>query len=321
MTSYDCITVGDISLDRFMKLSHVTREPSTTNPGNSNLILEVGQKVPVDQVIESIGGNACNVAAGLQSLGLRVAVYSHIGTDDTSEILLHHFRDLGLSEELLCRHEGETTNSATIISLDHDRIILSYHAPRSYTPRALPEAPWLYLTSLGEGSDSLISQCLGECTNSSRKIAFNPGSHYMKHKLPLIRSMLPELDVLLVNKEEAQLILDTSEESIPELLRMLVEHQVTLPVITDGKAGAYTIDSDGTLIDQPAIPVGQLQETTGAGDAFASGFMSAYIQGQSLDQCLAVGAANSGSVITQVGATNGLLSPETLAPIIAEHTR
>ncbi len=321
MTSYDCITVGDISLDRFMKLSNVTKEASLTNPGNTNLILEIGQKVPVDAVIESIGGNACNVAAGLQSLGLQVGVYSHIGTDDTSEILLHHLRDLGLSEELLCQHEGETTNSATIISLDHDRIILSYHAPRSYVPKELPDAPWLYLTSLGEGSEPIINQCLDECTNNSRNIAFNPGSHYIKHKLPLIRDILSQLDVLLINKEEAQLILETSEESIPELLRMLVQRELGLPVITDGNAGAYPLDSEGDLVDQPAIPVGDLQETTGAGDAFASGFMSAYIQNQSLEYCLATGAANSGSVITQVGATNGLLTQKTLAPLLAEHIR
>ncbi len=320
MTSYDCITVGDISLDRFMKISNTIKQESETNPGNTNLILEIGQKIPVDTIIESIGGNACNVAAGLQKLDLNVALYSHIGTDDTSKILLHHLRKLNITEDLICCNPGEATNSASIISLDQDRIILSYHAPRSYTPKALPNAPWVYLTSLGEGSQPIIDQCLNECSHNQRKLAFNPGSYYITHQLPLIREILSQLDVLIINKEEAQCILDTTEESIPQLLRNLISRQVSQPVITDGQAGAYTIDTAGNIIDQPSTQIGEVRETTGAGDAFSSGFMSAYIQEKELRYCLAAGTANAGSVITQIGATNGLLNKDSLNTIISSHS-
>jgi ribokinase len=49
-------------------------------------------------------------------------------------------------------------------------------------------------------------------------------------------------------------------------------------------------------------------ETTGAGDAFASGFLAAYVKSKTLPECLQWGAANAGNSVKFYGGVEGLLT-------------
>lgn len=323
---YDCITVGDISLDRFLQISDTRQEQSLINPGNSDLLLEIGKKVSVDNTFECIGGNACNVAAGLRKLEKHITIYSHIGGDYTADSLLHQIQNLDIPTDLISQHPQEGTNSATILSLDSDRVIFSYHAPREYRLQSLPPTQWIYLTSLGQGSEPIVDQCLQE----QASLAFNPGSYYMKYKLPQVRKILPFCQILIINKEEAQQILDTAEESIEYLLSQL--HQETpYPIITDGDNGVYVYDDHHDhILFMPSQPPHHLADTTGAGDAFSSGFLSQFISGNSLSHSLKAGVLNAQAVITELGATHGLHHYHSLIksidhlsdnPVIVSNTR
>lgn len=311
---YDCITVGDIALDRFLSLSDTRQQDSQVNPGNKDLLFEIGKKVSIDHTFESIGGNACNVAAGLRKLEKYITIYSHIGGDYTADSLLHQIQNLDIPTDLISQHPQEGTNSATILSLDYDRVIFSYHAPREYQLHSLPPTRWIYLTSLGQGSEPIIDQCL----NEKAFLAFNPGSYYMKYKLPTIRKILPFCQVLIINKEEAQKILHTEEESIVSLLSQL--HQdIPYPIITDGRHGVYAYDDlQNHILFMPSQPPQHLADTTGAGDAFSSGFLSQFISEHSLAQSLKAGVLNAQAVITTLGATHGLHNQDSLNYALSE---
>ena len=72
-------------------------------------------------------------------------------------------------------------------------------------------------------------------------------------------------------------------------------------VITKGPDGASAIE-DGERVEIPAAPVGEVVDTTGAGDLFAAGFLAARCKGASLERCLWTGAIAAGEVIQHYGA-------------------
>ncbi len=317
----DCIVVGDITLDRFVILEKINIQPSETNLGNFDLTFELGQKLPVKDVFESIGGNAHNVAFGLKNLGINVNLYSHIGTDKDAKVIIKNLAKSHIPYDLINQSSKQRTNSATILSIKGERVILSYHSAKSYTYQALPNTKWVYLTSMGEGSEIITNGVLEQVERDNINLAFNPGSFMLKNQLHLIRKILPKLDIIFINKEEAQLILgEENEESVPNLILSLLEKGIKTVSLTDGINGAY-VGTQNKILHINILPnIKKIVETTGAGDAFASGFLASHIKEHSLEESLQYGIINSGSVIQKIGATVGLASQDKINKIINSRT-
>ncbi|EKD43914.1 MAG: hypothetical protein ACD_72C00075G0004, partial [uncultured bacterium] len=114
-------------------------------------------------------------------------------------------------------------------------------------------------------------------------------------------------------------------EDMKYMLRQLMQLGPRIVVITDGAKGAYCFDGMNVyfqgIFDLPVL------EKTGAGDAFASGFISAVIHGLNVKHALRWGSANAAFVVQKIGGQAGLLtkhqivkflkhSPESQAKII-----
>ncbi len=106
------------------------------------------------------------------------------------------------------------------------------------------------------------------------------------------------VDLLFANEDEAlQLTGRMDLESALEELKV----KVPTLVITRGPEGAIAIEGD-ERISIPAAPVSAVVDTTGAGDLFAAGFLTARCKGASLERCLWTGAIAAGEVIQHYGA-------------------
>ena len=115
--------------------------------------------------------------------------------------------------------------------------------------------------------------------------------------------MLDEVEILLVNKEEAQQIVPG--ETLDELVRHLLKY-APISVVSDGPNGVMASDGKymvraGMYEDVPVL------DRTGAGDAFGSGLTSHIAQGKSLKEAVIFGSANSTSVVQYLGAKQGIL--------------
>jgi sugar/nucleoside kinase (ribokinase family) len=119
-------------------------------------------------------------------------------------------------------------------------------------------------------------------------------------------------------KQEAQRILGSTEESIPELAKMLGGLGPKTVFISDGPRGAYAFDGNRMwktpMYPDPKPPV----DRTGAGDAFASTVTAMLARGKSIPEALSYGPVNSMSVVQEVGAQKGLLSLETIEKLLSE---
>jgi ribokinase len=312
---YSVLSIGDITTDAFIKVSdaHV----ATLASGGKELCFRFGEKVPFDSVTIVKGvGNAANAAVSIKRLGVSSGLLTVIGDDANGADCLAVYKEEALSTELITIQPGTKTNYHYVLQFGAERTILvkqepyTYHMPL-FKPGELPN--WVYLTSLGDHASAFHNELADWLeANPSVKFAFQPGTFQMKMGATKLRRLYQLSTTFIVNKEEAQMILDTTQSDIRELLAMLHLLGPKMPIITDGPNGAYAYDSTlptpvayfVPMYPDPKPPVSR----TGAGDAFASTVTSYMAEGMSLTDALVRGPINSMNVVQSVGAQKGLLS-------------
>jgi sugar/nucleoside kinase (ribokinase family) len=118
-----------------------------------------------------------------------------------------------------------------------------------------------------------------------------------------LRPLLEDVEILIVNKEEAAQIV--GGEDLEELVRHLL-HYVPVAIVSDGPNGVMASDGK-TVLRAGMYEDVKVLDRTGAGDAFGSGFLSQWSLGKSLKDSIIFASANSTSVVTKIGAKNGIL--------------
>lgn len=311
----DLLTIGDATIDVFI---HPIESDVFCNLDDKTceIAFTYGAKIPVKSMEFSIGGNAANNVIGTKRLGVNSAIVLSLGDDATGKMIQSTLTDEQIPADYVIQQIGSTSNYSTIITYSGERTIFSYHAPRVYEfPQNVPQVPWVYLTSLGEGFRGCYDQVMRWLPASS-KLAFNPGSWQLKGGTATIKDVLEKTYVLFVNREEAEKLTGLSDSlgKERELLTALVNLGVKMPVVTDGNNGSFAFDGQ-KYVKVGVLPI-DAYERTGAGDAFGAGCLAALIKGKEMWEALIWGTINSASVIGFVGSQKGLLKLDQISPWI-----
>ncbi len=314
---YDFIGIGDTTIDAFIKLSindaKVTKDEKT---GRKKLEMNFGGKLPYEDVtVVNAVGNSANAAVSAHRLGLRSALVTNLGHDRNGKDCLDTLRAEGVDTDFVKVHEGRKTNYHYVLGYGAERTILIKHEEYPYSLPDFHTTPrFLYFSSIGENGVAFhheIAEYLK--AHPETKLAFQPGTFQIRLGVQELKDLYAVTTIFFCNKEEAQEILKTDEESIPKLLKGVSALGPKIPVITDGPNGAYALDGDSTwympMYPDPKEPISR----TGAGDAFSSTFTSAIILGLDVKTALAWGPINSMSVVQYIGAQKGLLTREKIA--------
>jgi sugar/nucleoside kinase (ribokinase family) len=158
---------------------------------------------------------------------------------------------------------------------------------------------------LGESWDTVLELV----HRQSFRVAFNPSNYQAELGHAALSGLLERVSLLILNREEACMLLgrDPKEKSDTiGLIRALHALPPELVVITDAAHGAYVFDGT-TLYHGEAMHDLHIEETTGAGDAFAATFTAATIRGCALAQALDFAMTNAESVLQHKGAKEVLL--------------
>jgi len=313
MDMFDVIAVGGAKVDIFLDI-HDTNQHFRLSKKTGELCIKSGDKVLVDKAHFMIGGNAANVAVGLARAGLKSVVVEEIGSDEFAQKIVNVLNKEGVSERLLKQVQG-TSSFSVIINYKRERTIFVEHEERehNFTFDNI-STKWVYLTSLGHKWKSAYKQTLDFVKNSNIKLAFNPGTSQLDEGSEELLEVFKKADLIFVNKEEAGQLcgLKNSEnkenqEFINKLLINLKNKGPKVVVITDGSNGSFLIDDQNNIIFQKAIDTATI-EKTGAGDAFASGFLAGILSGKNYKEAMEWGSYNAASVISKIGAQQGLLT-------------
>jgi len=307
---HDIVCIGDAGLDTYVGI-HDASLLCNVNKTDCWFCLSFAEKIPIEELHFTLGGNGCNVAVGSSRLGLRSAFYTIVGADDTGKKILHTLEHEGVSLNYITTKKHSRSNYAVALLYKSERTILSYHVPRVYNlPKFLP-TQWIYLTSLGEGFEKIYTQLLSQLKQNKTNVAFNPGTRQLRMGRKVLDSVFKKTAVLFLNKEEGCMVLGKETgcpaEQIARELHALGPERV---IVTDSTRGAYGFDGKKIYV-QKVLPA-KVKEKTGAGDSFATGVVAALFYGKGLKEALLWGSANSASVIEHIGPQAGLLTKQKL---------
>ena len=296
---FDTISIGSATLDVFLKSNEFSVH--TDESGEEYLQLLYGSKMDADDFALQSGGGATNTAVGLARLGLRSSVLAEIGTDLPGKIVVTELEEEGVDTSLLVREADEhTAISALLIDSTGDRSVVTargaaYMLTESDLPLESLQANWIHISSVG--SIGVVQKVAAHCKKKRIRFSWNPGSGELQ-AFEDGQLHLSEIypTVLFLNAEEAESIVNAGHD---------LETGGTTVVITEGKDGGKFYEH-GKWTRFRSVETKMVQ-ATGAGDAFATGVIAAYLHDRLSSEAMRWGAQNSASVVSKMGAKTGLL--------------
>ena len=307
----DLLCIGHITHDTFLLIDNVNVHCDLDDK-TCSVSFDYGAKIPVQKIEYGIGGGAANVSIGTHLLGINSYLYTYTGKDHQSFEIVKHLVKFGIQTQYVLK-DGQPTDQASIISYGVDRTIFTYNQDRSYNidPMVLHHFVNVFVSSIGQNVSQIYAQLIDyKKSATASRIFYNPGTKELRYSNDEVREFAKHCDYLIVNVDEACMILNKGLTRrnilLPDLFGMLKDMGVKNIVLTDGESGAYFME-EHKLIHLEAVKV-EVAEKTGAGDAFASGFISGLLNDKTIRESVLWGIKNGASVVTKHGAQNGLLN-------------
>ena len=280
---------------------------------------EMGSEILAEKCELTLGSASAIFAAGMAKLGNHVTFVSQLGQDYFGDFCLKALKQAGVSTRHVRRNVNETTGVTIALSGKRDRALITYPgAVATFTADSIDKTlvsrhDHLHLTSyyLQTGLRSSFASFFHQAKASGRTTSFDPNSDPHDKWDRNIDAVLKYTDVLFANEREAKKL--TRTNTLDDALRAL-GNRVNCAVVKRGARGAKAIQ-DGKLFSDSGFRITAV-DTTGAGDSFDAGFLSAYLRKAPLAECLRIGNACGALSAMRVGGTAGQPSQQELSEFI-----
>ena len=253
------------------------------------------------------GGTGGNVATWLGSKKVPVFLVTRVGKDTAGDALIRELDSFGVEHNA---EAIEGIHTGVVISL------VDGNGERTMFPDSGANAGLSLkdLPSLAEISVAYISG-YSFLNPTSRPGVIEMAKVINKHAIPIIfdpasigsmnfrgKEGLDEIlqltDVMILNRSEAEFLSGVTgvDRALTELLK-----KVPCVVIKTGADGAIAQSRDGNVLSMPAHPV-DVKDTTGAGDAFAAGFIASWMKSRDLSTALTNATQYAAECVAIIGA-------------------
>ena len=220
---------------------------------------------------ESILGGSASYACATSAMYTRVGLVGVVGTDfpaDYEEL----YREFRIDLEGLQKTEGETFRWAGVYkenmddrdTLSTELNVLADFAP--ILPAQYRKAPFLFLANIGpELQQDVLNQM-----ESPKFVAMDTMDLWINIQRDALVEVIGRVDLLTLNESEARRL--SGEHFLPLAAEKLLAMGPRYVLIKKGEHGSMLFSEEGIFV-VPAFPLNNVQDPTGAGDAFAGGFM------------------------------------------------
>ena len=306
--NYDVVGVGALNLDYIHTVSRITLD---------------GLERVLGSTVEA-GGCSANATFALARLGLRCGYLGAMRDDEEGELILNSFRSAGIDTQGITRRADLRTGKVLILSDATGRraMYLEPGARGLSTAEQMPHGylagvRLLLLSSFNGEINAQLQRALLAALPQEATLALILDGHLAQAGTEALAPLLARCDVLFANRQE---IADLSTGEGPA--RLLGSGCKTVVMtLGAGEYGAacriFSTTGEWSVPTRRTFP-GAVADATGAGDAFAAGYLWGRLAGWAPERCGELGHTLAGFILTTPGCRSGMPNRQEL---LQRHSR
>lgn len=276
------------------------------------------ESYPVDGINMTIGGDAINEATIITRLGHKVGLVSCVGDDLPGKFILEHCEKNKIDTSCIkINPEVSTSINVGLVTADGERTFITNRQGSLWKFRyedillsSLEETKILSFASIFNNplfDEEALIHLFKYAKNQGILICADMIKPRLGETLEDIKNALTYIDYFFPNYDEASLM--TGKKDLDDIADVFLDYGVKNVIIKTGKKGSFLKNSKESFV-VPGYPHSKCIDTIGAGDNFASGFISALLEGKDFKSCGEFANAVASISVEYVGATTGVKNRE-----------
>jgi sugar/nucleoside kinase (ribokinase family) len=312
-TQYDVIAIGNAIVDVLARAEDSFLDEHGLPKGSMSLIDATQAEKFYSLMgagIEASGGSAANTVAGIAGLGGRAAFIGTVADDQLGQVFSHDIRAVGVAFDSKPLSGGAPTARCLIlVTPDAQRTMQTFLGaaieigPEDVDEALVASSKVLYLEGyLWDQPRAIeaLTKAAKAAKAAGREVAFTTSDAFCvgRHRAAFLQLIEDHVDILFANEAEIMSLYETHtfEEALAQ-----VRGKVDIAALTRSEKGSVIINKSAVHMIE-AVPGVEVVDTTGAGDAYAAGFLYAYTQGRDLTSCGKLASLLAAEVISHYGA-------------------
>lgn len=261
-----------------------------------------------------LGGSPTNVAMNSSRLGLKTVMVSSVGNDGFGEYIFKRLKDAGLDTSNIKTLEKKPTSVIFVSKSDGTPDFIPFREADSHitedqiSSETLSKTKIFHTTCFAlskEPAQTTILKKAEEAYKLGCKLSIDLNYakklwHSQEQALEVIKTYC-KFNPLIKISEDDMLRLFEKELPHDQIFKFFHDLGVDIVCLTLGQNGVKLSQINQEIIELPAIKVEKVMDTTGAGDAFWSGFLFAYIQEKPIQECLQISLKLAALKLQNVG--------------------
>lgn len=303
---------------------------------------ELSQRRDVEFVPGGAAMNTIRVMRWMLRVHGGCAFVGSLGDDEFGCILERALTKGGVSS-YFSRCDDKPTGTCACLIVEKERSLLANlgaaleftmeHLMSPKVMKAIEEAELFYCEGFFLNTVSCPQNALfigAHCATNNKTFTFNLSAPYLCHIFKdRWAQVMPYIDIVFGSRVDIEAYgeaFEWEEKEIVDLMRKMVRlpkvnmQKPRMVVITGGSEATFVCSGD--VLDTytpPVVPINEIVDTNGAGDAFVGGFLSYFALGLPLERCVTAGHATAGEVIRNNGCTFGDVPPA--VPLVVARRR
>ena len=309
---FDVTAIGNAIVDVLAKADDALLVQHNLPKGGMSLIdAETAERLYaiMGPGLEASGGSAANTVAGIAALGGRTAYIGKVADDQLGDVFNHDIRAVGVTYDTPRLHGGlPTARSLIFVTPDAQRTMQTFLGattqlgPEDVNMDYITSSKVLYLEGYlwdQPRAKTAMRQAAVRAHEAGAKVALTLSDAFCvaRFRDEFLELVENHVDILFANETEILSLyqIDNFDDALPR-----VRKHAEIAALTRSEKGSVVVNGGEVhIID--AVKGVKVVDTTGAGDAYAAGFLYAHTQGRDLEACGRLGGAMAAQVISLLG--------------------
>lgn len=314
------VGVGNALVDVVAAVQPDVIERHNLTPGGMHLVDADAAHALFDEVgpgVRQSGGSVANSIAHLAGTGVQGTYLGKIANDDLGRTFSAEMAEMGIAAPVAVAIDGDfgTGRCVVLVTPDGERT-MSTHLGAATTLMpfearvSLPEQFDIlfvegYLWDAPHGAE-VIETLAAAAREVGARVALTPSDAgcVERNKDAMLATVSRHVDILIGNQAEIAALAGLTGQPDPDRVMDWALRHVAVAAVTEHDEGSLVADATGRhRIDAARVP--KVVDSTGAGDAYASGFLGSLALGAPIDAAGRNGAAQAARVLVHYGARDG----------------